>query len=82
MKKQTAVQILSQFLEEHCNPSLCDIEYSDFKQAIREALAMEKQDKEKCFVEGLDYGIKRMKGKTTESITGAFETYYKQTYED
>jgi len=42
-KKQTAVEYLNQFLSKHCNPSVCDIEWSDFNIAINEAKAMEKE---------------------------------------
>jgi hypothetical protein len=70
--KKTAVQILSQFMEEHCNPSVCDIEYSDFKQAIREALEMEKQQMLEFWNGGID---------CTEERGKSFEQYYKETHE-
>lgn len=81
MKKQTAVQWLIQKLTNRQNGVFDGLPHLSLDEIYNQALEMEKQDKEKCFVEGLDYGIKRMKGKTTVSITEAFEKYYKETYE-
>jgi hypothetical protein len=41
--KQTAVEWLEEFLNSHCNPSVCNVEYSDFKLAIQQAKEMEKE---------------------------------------
>jgi hypothetical protein len=72
-KKQTAVQRLSRFMEEHCNPSVCDISFYDFKQAISEALEMEKQQITDAYKEG-HYHL--------EFDTFNPEQYYKETYEN
>ena len=45
MSKQTAVEKLEEFLREHCNPCVCDIEYSDFNIALAEAKQKEKEQK-------------------------------------
>lgn len=36
-KQQTAVDKLEAFLRRHCNPSVCNIEYSDYDIAFCEA---------------------------------------------
>jgi predicted S18 family serine protease len=41
--KQTALDWLEEFLNSHCNPSVCNVEYSDFKLAIEKAKQMEKE---------------------------------------
>jgi hypothetical protein len=43
MKKQSSIEYLEQFFNSHCNPSVCDIEYSDYKIAFEQAKEMEKQ---------------------------------------
>jgi hypothetical protein len=70
-KKQTAVEYLNQFLSKHCNPSVCDIEWSDFNIAINEAKAMEKEQIENAFENGIDaVNIQNL------------EQYYKETFGD
>jgi len=56
MKTQTAVDVLSSFLKTHCNPSVCDIEWSDLETAIREAKAMEKEQSKNDYVNGMYKG--------------------------
>lgn len=68
--KQTAVEILEEFLNTHCNPSVCDIDYSDFKTAINEAKQMEKEQ------------MKASWNQTFKSNFQTFEQYYAQTYEN
>jgi hypothetical protein len=36
-KQQTVVEKLETFLQTHCNPSVCNIEYSDYNIAFCEA---------------------------------------------
>jgi|688.fasta_scaffold2037175_1 hypothetical protein len=43
MKKQSSIEYLEQFFNSHCNPSVCDIEYSDYKIAFEQAKEMESQ---------------------------------------
>jgi hypothetical protein len=74
-KKQTAVQRLSRFMEEHCNPSVCDISFYDFKQAISEALEMEKQQ----IIEAFNLGQQK---EAKQEFWTKGEQYYKETYED
>ena len=40
--KQSSVEILEDFLLQHCNPTICNVEWSDFKLAIEQAKAMHK----------------------------------------
>ena len=42
--KQSSVEILEDFLLQHCNPSVCDIEWADFKTILLEAKAMHKEE--------------------------------------
>jgi hypothetical protein len=42
-QNQSAVEYLEQFLRRHCNPSVCDIEYSEYKMAFEQAKEMESQ---------------------------------------
>jgi hypothetical protein len=41
--KQSVVEYLEQFLRRHCNPTVCDIEYSEYKMAFEQAKEMESQ---------------------------------------
>ena len=38
--KQSSIEILEDFLLQHCNPTVCNVEWSDFKLAIEQAKAM------------------------------------------
>jgi hypothetical protein len=40
----TSIEILEEFLNKHCNPSVCDVEWSDLKTAIYEAKEMHKAE--------------------------------------
>ena len=44
--KQSSTEILEDFLLQHCNPTVCNVEWSDFKLAIEQAKAMQKQQAE------------------------------------
>lgn len=44
--KQSSVKILEDFLLQHCNPTICNVEWSDFKLAIEQA--KEKYEHEMC----------------------------------
>ena len=46
-QNQSAVEYLEQFLRRHCNPSVCDIEYSEYKMAFEQAKEMESQKDDK-----------------------------------
>jgi hypothetical protein len=74
----TAVDILSSFLKSHCNPSVCDIEWSDLETAIREAKAMFEEQIEKAFENGVTEGDMRQ-GMDIDSFTSAY-TYYNETF--
>ena len=43
-KQPTAVEKLESFFRTHCNPSVCNIEWSDFNTAFLEAKAMHKEE--------------------------------------
>jgi len=75
MKTQTAVDVLSSFLKTHCNPSVCDIEWSDLETSIREAKAMEKEQIEKAFDSGSFW---TNKGLPANIKLG--ELYYNETF--
>jgi hypothetical protein len=51
---KTAVEWLEEFLNSHCNPSVCNVEYSDFKLAIQQAKEMEKAEKIKAQIDVLN----------------------------
>ena len=71
-KQITAVQTLANFLNKHCNPSVCDIDYADFKLAIAEALDIERQHIENAWNDGaLDWDTE-MEG----------NDYYNETFGD
>ena len=40
--KQSSVESLEDFLLQHCNPTICNVEWSDFKLAIEQAKEMDK----------------------------------------
>lgn len=42
--KQSSVEILEDFLLQHCNPTICNVEWSDFKLAIEQAKAMHTEE--------------------------------------
>ena len=44
--KQSSTEILEDFLLQHCNPTVCNVEWSDFKLAIEQA--KEKYEHEMC----------------------------------
>jgi hypothetical protein len=45
--KQSVVEYLEQFLRRHCNPTVCDIEYSEYKMAFEQAKEMECKKQQK-----------------------------------
>jgi hypothetical protein len=51
---KTAVEWLEEFLNSHCNPSVCNVEYSDFKLAIQQAKEMEKEQIIEAYCNGDD----------------------------
>jgi hypothetical protein len=57
MVQQTAVELLEEFLNKHCNPSVCDVEWSDFKLAIQEAKQVEANQNEYKYQEGYKDGV-------------------------
>jgi len=77
-KKQTAIEYLQHFLSKHCNPTVCDIEWSDFNIAINEAKNIEKRQIENSFNNGFINGFSDI-GDGTLFTKG--EQYYKETYE-
>jgi hypothetical protein len=46
-QNQSAVEYLEQFLRRHCNPTVCDIEYSEYKMAFEQAKEMESKKQHK-----------------------------------
>ena len=49
--KQSSVEILEDFLLQHCNPTICNVEWSDFKLAIEQAKAMHKEEQSKFTID-------------------------------
>ena len=38
--KQSSVEMIEDFLLSHCNPTICNVEWSDFKLMLEQAKAM------------------------------------------
>ena len=38
--KQSSVEMIEEFLLSHCNPTICNVEWSDFKLMLEQAKAM------------------------------------------
>lgn len=78
--KHTSVEWLEEFLNKHCNPSFCDVEYSDFKLAIQQAKQMHKEQTIDSIVQ---YEINKhqlFSEQAILSIVHDAEQYYKETY--
>ena len=75
--KQSSVEILEDFLLQHCNPTICNVEWSDFKLAIEQAKEMDKQQMKKtdsyCQKMGILVATKIPNRKT-------FEQWFSETY--
>lgn len=53
-KKQNSIEYLEHFFNLHCNPSVCDIEYSDYKIAFEEAKKMYNKEMAETYKAGYD----------------------------
>jgi hypothetical protein len=53
-KKQSSIEYLEHFFNLHCNPSVCDIEYSDYKIAFEEAKKMYNKEMAETYKAGYD----------------------------
>ena len=42
--KQSSVEMIEEFLLSHCNPTICNVEWSDFKLMLEQAKAMHKEE--------------------------------------
>ena len=71
--KQSSVEILEDFLLQHCNPSVCDIEWADFKTILLEAKAMHKEEIENAVKQGWDYNEEGF-------VQWMGEKYYNETF--
>ena len=66
----TSIETLEEFLNKHCNPSVCDVEWSDLKTAIYEAKEMHKQEIISA----------HMVGNKSVSSVNESEQYYQETF--
>ena len=71
--KQSSVEILEDFLLQHCNPSVCDIEWADLKTILLEAKAMHKEEIENAVKQGWDYNEEGL-------VQWMGEKYYNETF--
>ena len=69
--KQSSVEILEDFLLQHCNPSVCDIEWADLKTILLEAKAMHKEEIENAYWDG---------GQWVPTSGSQCEEYYNETF--
>ena len=42
--KQSSVEMIEEFLLSHCNPTICNVEWSDFKLMLEQAKEMHKKE--------------------------------------
>lgn len=42
--KQSSVEMIEEFLLSHCNPTICNVEWDDFKLMLEQAKAMHKDE--------------------------------------
>ena len=73
MEQQTAVEWLINNLPEDY---ILALPY----ELVEQAKEMEKQEKEKCWIAALEYGLKVLKTDENATSKEAFEQYYTQTY--
>ena len=50
--KQSSVEMIEEFLLSHCNPTICNVEWSDFKLMLEQAKAMHKEEIEDAELRG------------------------------
>ena len=67
--KQSSVEMIEEFLLSHCNPTICNVEWSDFKLMLEHAKAMHKTEHFNTWWHGIS---------ENEPIT--FEQYYNETF--
>ena len=67
--KQSSVEMIEEFLLSHCNPTICNVEWSDFKLMLEQAKAMHKTEHFNTWWHGIS---------ENEPIT--FEQYYNETF--
>ena len=77
--KQSSVEILEDFLLQHCNPTICNIEWSDFKLAIEQAKAMHKEEHGQTWDKSMENFEAR--GRNEMRAWVDFDEYYNETYE-
>ena len=57
--KQSSVEMIEEFLLSHCNPTICNVEWSDFKLMLEQAKAMHKEEIEASYSDGYKEGYNR-----------------------
>ena len=70
--KQSSVEMIEEFLLSHCNPTICNVEWSDFKLMLEQAKAMHKEDMKQTYFDGWHRNI----GNRDED----FDDYYNETF--
>ena len=50
--KQSSVEMIEEFLLSHCNPTICNVEWSDFKLMLEQATAMHKEEIKDAQIDG------------------------------
>ena len=74
MAQQTAVDWLIEQLKSRYDIHIERLSVTD------KAKEMEKQEKEKCWIAALEYGLKVLKTDENATSKEAFEQYYNETY--
>ena len=72
--KQSSVEMIEEFLLSHCNPTICNVEWSDFKLMLEQAKAMHKS--EIIWAHGI-----KIKGVNNHKCVSG-EQYYNETFGD
>ena len=57
--KQSSVEMIEEFLLSHCNPTICNVEWSDFKLMFEQAKAMHNEEIEASYSDGYKEGYNR-----------------------
>ena len=76
--KQSSVEMIEEFLLSHCNPTICNVEWSDFKLMLEQAKAMHKEEHGKTWDDAME-NMKARGGNDMRAWTD-FDEYYNETF--
>ena len=76
--KQSSVEMIEEFLLSHCNPTICNVEWSDFKLMLEQAKAMHKEEHGKTWDDAME-NMKARGGNDMRAWTD-FDEYYNVTF--